>query len=170
MVAKLLLILRLAFSPQMWKWFFRWLEFHDRFNASAIPRLGENGAGTWIEPTAKLTDPERIFLGEECHINHLTCWQPGDATIRVGHRLLCGPGTMLFGTNYSQKSERLRDAPPRTGDITIGNDVWLGANVIVTAGVTIGDSAIIGAGAVVTKDVPAHSVAAGVPAKVVSRR
>nr|WP_274606323.1 DapH/DapD/GlmU-related protein [Lactobacillus delbrueckii] len=49
----------------------------------------------------------------------------------------------------------------------MGKRVWLGANVTVLPGVTIGDGAIIAAGAVVTKDVPARTIAAGVPARVV---
>lgn len=167
MIAKIRLLLRLAFSPTLWGWFFRWLEFHDRFNAGAIKRLGAIGAGTWIEPTAKLTHPENIFLGEHCHINHMTCLQPGEAKIRIGDRLLCGPGTMLFASNYATADANdrpLRDRPQVHDDIVIGDDVWLGAGVVVTAGVTIGDGAVIGAGAVVTNDVPPHTFAAGVPA------
>lgn len=53
---------------------------------------------------------------------------------------------------------------------TIGNDVFIGANVTVLDGVTIGDGAVIGAGAVVTKDIPPYAVAVGVPAKVVKYR
>ncbi len=51
--------------------------------------------------------------------------------------------------------------------ITIGNHVWIGNRAIIQKGVTIGDGAIIAAGAIVTKDVPKHSVAAGVPAKII---
>ena len=51
--------------------------------------------------------------------------------------------------------------------MVIGNNVWIGRNVCIMPGVTIGDGAVIGANAVVTHDIPAYSVAVGVPAKVI---
>jgi acetyltransferase-like isoleucine patch superfamily enzyme len=54
--------------------------------------------------------------------------------------------------------------------VTIGNDVWLGANCVVLPGVKIGDGAIIGAGSIVVSDVPEYVVAAGVPAIVKKAR
>jgi acetyltransferase-like isoleucine patch superfamily enzyme len=54
--------------------------------------------------------------------------------------------------------------------VTIGNDVWLGANVIVLDGVTIGDGAIIAAGSVVTKDIDPFTIAGGLPAKLIKKR
>ena len=53
--------------------------------------------------------------------------------------------------------------------VVIGNNVWIGRNVCIMPGVTIGDGSIIGANAVVIKDVPAYSVSAGVPAKIIRR-
>lgn len=54
-----------------------------------------------------------------------------------------------------------------TAPITIGHNVWIGAKAVITKGVTIGDNSVIGAGAVVLSDIPANSVAVGVPARVV---
>ena len=68
-------------------------------------------------------------------------------------------GTLLF-----------RDAEPTleiTKPITLGSKVYIGNNAIILPGVTIGDYVVVGAGAIVTKDVPSHSVIAGVPAKVI---
>lgn len=56
---------------------------------------------------------------------------------------------------------------PRT---RIGNDVWIGDNVVILAGVRIGDGAVVGAGAVVTRDVPAYAIVAGAPARAIRSR
>ena len=53
--------------------------------------------------------------------------------------------------------------------IVIKNNVWIGMAAIILKGVTIGEGAIVAAGAVVTRDVPAHTIVAGVPAKVIKK-
>lgn len=58
-------------------------------------------------------------------------------------------------------------APPRT---VIGNDVWIGKNVLLKPGITIGDGAIIGMGSVVTKNVPPYAIVAGAPARFIRGR
>ena len=64
-----------------------------------------------------------------------------------------------------------RQGEYNTGDIVIGNDVWIGARVIFPHGnITVGDGAIIGVGSVVTKDVPEGAIVAGNPAKVIKYR
>ncbi len=54
--------------------------------------------------------------------------------------------------------------------VDIGNDVWIGENVIILSGIKIGNGAILAAGAVVTKDIPNYAVAAGMPAKIIKMR
>ncbi len=56
------------------------------------------------------------------------------------------------------------------GNITVGNDVWIGHGAIILSGVTIAHGAIVAAGAVVTKDVPPYSIVGGVPARVLKHR
>lgn len=53
---------------------------------------------------------------------------------------------------------------------TIGNDVWIGANVSILGGLTVGTGSILGAGAVVTKDVPPYAIAVGCPARIIKKR
>lgn len=59
---------------------------------------------------------------------------------------------------------------PRKGDITIGNDVWIGYNATIMAGVTIGDGAIIATNATVVKDVPPYTIVGGNPAREIKTR
>lgn len=76
----------------------------------------------------------------------------------LGYQIPSGIGTER---DYSQK----RYTAP-----VIGNDVWVGANVVICRGVTVGDGAVLAAGAVVTKDVPPYAIVGGVPAKVLRYR
>jgi acetyltransferase-like isoleucine patch superfamily enzyme len=165
-------LVRMLLDVRTWRWLTHWMDFHYRNHVTAIPRLRGVGAGTWIEPSVKFTNPQNIRIGSHCHINHLGCLQADtDSTITIGNDLRMGPGTMIYSSNHSiRKGSLIRTQPMTQKDVTIGNDVWLGSNVVVTAGVTIGDGAVVAAGAVVTKDIPPYAIAGGVPAKVLRCR
>lgn len=99
-----------------------------------------------------------------------TIW--GQGGVVIGNDCLLGPDVFIVSENHTFDSREtpilaqggVRDA------VTIGDDCWLGAGVKIMPGVTIGDGAVIGAGAVVTKSVPAYSIAAGIPARVMGTR
>ena len=76
----------------------------------------------------------------------------------------------IFSDEWGLDGKNVADAWDNKGDITLGNDVWIGYEAVILAGVTIGDGAIIGARAVVTRDVPPYAIVGGVPARLIRRR
>lgn len=104
-----------------------------------------------------------------------------DYGIRVGNYCMFGPDVRLWDTRNHPLSVSQRERQARQicrgkvdsyeaggGPILLEDNVWLCMDVIVLAGVTIGHGSVVAAGSVVTKDVPAMSLAAGVPARVIS--
>lgn len=76
----------------------------------------------------------------------------------------------LFFEEWGLDKKDVIRAWDNKGDITIGNDVWIGYEAVIMQGVTIGDGAVIGTRAVVTKDVPPYTIVGGVPAKRIKKR
>ena len=76
----------------------------------------------------------------------------------------------LFYEEWELEKSNITTAWDNKGDIVIGNDVWIGYEVVIMAGVHIGDGAIIAARAVVTKDVPSYTIVGGTPAKEIRKR
>ena len=76
----------------------------------------------------------------------------------------------IFFEEWGLDKKQIPFAWDNKGDITIGNDVWIGYEAVILSGVQIGDGAIIGARAVVTKDVPPYTIVGGVPAKEIRKR
>jgi acetyltransferase-like isoleucine patch superfamily enzyme len=97
----------------------------------------------------------------------------GGTTIRIGEGCLISQFCTIVASNHEiSRRVKIADAPsakePR--DVTIGDDVWLGAGTIVLPGVTIAGGAVIGAGSVVTRPVAAYEIWAGNPAKKIGER
>ncbi|MBW3084578.1 2,3,4,5-tetrahydropyridine-2,6-dicarboxylate N-acetyltransferase [Austwickia sp. TVS 96-490-7B] len=92
----------------------------------------------------------------------------------LGTDVMMGPGCTFISTNHRfDDPDRPMNSQGGLDDIrpvVVEDDVWLGANVTVTAGVRIGTGSVIAAGAVVTRDIPPFSIAAGVPARVLRSR
>ncbi|WP_322173683.1 sugar O-acetyltransferase [Acutalibacter caecimuris] len=132
------------------------------------------GEGSWFQPPIRLDYGCFLRIGKNTSANYnftaLDCgW------IIIGDNVLFGPNCTLAApmhplhpqerTQISSEGSVLQ--PEYSKPIHIGNDCWLAANVTVCGGVTIGDGCVIGAGSVVTHDIPAYSLAAGVPCRLI---
>lgn len=89
-----------------------------------------------------------------------------DCEIYVGDNVMFGPNVTLATAGHPIHIELRKKEAQYNLPITIGNNVWIGANVVVLPGITIGENTVIGAGSIVTKDIPANVIAVGNPCKV----
>lgn len=106
-----------------------------------------------------------IILGENVFMDY-DCIMLDGGYIRIGKHTLIGPHCQFYTPQHPMDYVERREEKETAYPITIGEDCWLGGNVVVCPGVTIGNRCIIAAGSVVTKDIPDDSLAAGVPAVV----
>lgn len=163
------------------RWFIRLL----------APLYQHRGKHSVIHRSARMdTPPYRKFsLGEYSVVESFACINNavGDVIIgdhtRIGlHNTIIGPVTIgshvnlaqgitvtALNHNFSDTNKRIDEQGISTNAVTIDDDVWVGANAVILPGVKIGSHCVVAAGAVVTKDVPPHSLVAGVPAKVIKQ-
>lgn len=135
-------------------------------SAAVFPDRLRLGDDSYIAAHAYVTG--ELDTGSHCTLNPFTTVR-GNVVLGDGVRI--GAHTSLLGFNHSMAPDRPVFRQPLTSrGIRIGDDVWIGSHVIVVDGVTIGDHCVIGAGAVVTRSLPAWSVAAGNPARVLRDR
>jgi acetyltransferase-like isoleucine patch superfamily enzyme len=149
--------------------FVRWPVHGNVLEALLEGRL-EIGANTLLEPGVWITAPgaARVRIGSGTFLN-LGVMVASLVLVEIGDHCMFANGCYI-----SDASHRFDDpAQPVTwqgfttkGPTRIGDNVWCGAGVVVTTGVTIGERCVIGANSVVTSDIPAFSIAAGAPARV----
>jgi acetyltransferase-like isoleucine patch superfamily enzyme len=152
--------------------FVRWPVHGNVLEALREGRL-EIGPGVLLEPNVWITMPEqaRVRIGAGSFLN-MGVMLAAQQLVEIGQHCMLANGCFV-----SDASHRYDDpTKPITwqgfeskGPTRIGDDCWLGANVVVTSGVTIGERCVIGANSVVTRDIEAFSIAAGAPAKVLRR-
>lgn len=180
-----------------WKKFLDWVimnqvETRPRwFIRLLAPLYQHRGRHSVIHHSARMdTPPYRKFsLGDYSVIESFACINNavGDVMIgdhtRIGlHNTIIGPVTIgshvnlaqgitvtALNHNFEDSEKRIDEQGVSTSTVIIEDDIWIGANAVILPGVTIGHHSVVAAGAVVTKDVPPHSLVAGVPAKVIKQ-
>lgn len=163
------------------RWFIRML----------APLYQHRGKHSVVHRSARMdTPPYRKFsLGDYSVIESFSCINNavGDVIIgnhtRVGlHNTIIGPVTIgdyvnlaqgitvtALNHNFADTDKRIDKQGVSTSPVVIEDDIWIGANAVILPGVTIGNHSVVAAGAVVTKNVPPHSLVAGVPAKIIKQ-
>ncbi|MCC8020144.1 MAG: sugar O-acetyltransferase [Rikenellaceae bacterium] len=120
----------------------------------------------WVIPPFYTDFGRFIRFGKGVFVNNgCTFMDRGGITLEEGAYV--GPNVNIITENHAEQPELRRFVYSRP--IVIGRRAWIGAAAVILPGVTVGENAIVAAGAVVTKDVPADTIVAGVPAKVVRR-
>lgn len=116
------------------------------------------------------TNHPKIVVGAQTYINRFTMLDASEK-IEIGANCMIGPYCYITDHDHGMQKDRpVRDQDLVSAPVRIGNDVWIGAGAVILKGVQIGEGAVIGAGSVITRDIPAFSKAAGVPARQIGMR
>jgi maltose O-acetyltransferase len=141
--------------------------------------FGNVERGVHVEPPFYADYGVHTRIGEDTFVN-VNCVIIDDAPVTIGRRVLIGPAVQLITAMHPLRAVERRTPAAvvaagsaawrtMTAPVNVGDDVWLGAGVLVLPGVTIGDRSVVAAGAVVSQDIPPDSLAVGIPARVVRR-
>ncbi|MDP1850575.1 MAG: acyltransferase [Solirubrobacteraceae bacterium] len=149
--------------------FARWPLHGNVLEALRDGRL-EVGAHTLFEPDVWITigDDASVRIGGGTFLNIAVMVAAHDR-VEIGSHCMLANGCFVTDANHrfdDPEQPVTWQGFTSKGPTRIGDNVWLGANVVVTSGVTIGERCVIGANSVVTQDIPPFSIAAGAPAKV----
>ena len=128
--------------------------------------LGKTGEDLWIEQTFWCDYGYNISVGENFYMNH-NCIILDCAKVEFGDNVFIAPNCGFYTAGHPLDYERRNKGLEYAKPIKVGNNVWIGGNVVVLPGVTIGDNVVIGAGSIVTKDIPSNVVAVGNPCRVI---
>lgn len=122
----------------------------------------------FINPPFYCDYGNHIKVGKNFFANY-NCTILDVGKVTFGDNCLLAPNVAIYTAGHPIHPDARNSAYEYGIDVTIGNNVWIGGNVVIMPGVTIGDCCVIGAGSVVTKDIPAWTIAAGNPARVIRK-
>nr|WP_302690441.1 sugar O-acetyltransferase [uncultured Eubacterium sp.] len=148
------------------------LNFTDFADVDTISKITKELLGksenAWINPPFHCDYGSHIEVGKNFFANY-NCTIIDVAKVKIGDNCFMAPNVAIYTAGHPIHPATRNAALEYGKEVVIGDNVWLGGNVVVCPGVHIGDNVVIGAGSVVTKDIPAWSLAAGNPCKVIRK-
>lgn len=147
-------------------WEFNRLPPDARAERTALLRglFGRTGEHLHIEEPFHCDLGYNIEVGEWFYANY-NCVILDVCRVTIGDNVMFAPNVAIYAAGHPVHPAARNSGYEYGQPVTIGNNVWLGGNTVVTPGVTIGDNVVVGAGSVVTRDIPANVVAAGNPCR-----
>ncbi|MBQ1413036.1 MAG: sugar O-acetyltransferase, partial [Clostridia bacterium] len=131
-----------------------------------VKELLGKSEGAWINPPFYCDYGFNIEVGRNFFANY-NCTMLDVARITIGDNCFMAPNVAIYTAGHPIHPDSRNSMYEYGIPVTIGDNVWIGGNVVICPGVTIGSNCVIGAGSVVTKDIPDWSIAAGNPCKVI---
>jgi maltose O-acetyltransferase len=128
--------------------------------------LGHIGQNSVIEPPFYCVYGLNIYIGDHVYLN-LLCNILDCNEVHIGNHVMIGPNVQIYTAAHELQAEARNSGMEVAKAITIEDNVWIGGSAILLPGVRVGLNAVVGAGAVVTHNVPANTVVAGNPARVI---
>ena len=128
--------------------------------------LGKTGENFLIEQNFYCDYGYNIEIGENFYANHNLVILDG-AKVKFGEYVYIGPNCSFYTINHPLTARERNTGISYAKTIIVGDNVWIGGNVVILPGVVIGNNVTIGAGSVVTKDIPSNVLAYGNPCKVI---
>ena len=128
--------------------------------------IGKTGENIWVESPFQCDYGYNIEVGDNFYSNHNLVILDVSKVV-IGKNVFIGPNVGIYAAGHPIDAKMRATGLEFGKPVHIGNDVWIGGNVVILPGVCIGDNVVIGAGSVVVKDIPSNCVAVGNPCKVV---
>ena len=136
--------------------------------AEVVKELLGQSDGAWINPPFYCDYGFNIEVGSNFFANY-NCTMLDVAKITIGKNCFMAPNVSIYTAGHPIHPDSRNSMYEYGIPVTIGDNVWIGGNVVICPGVTVGNNCVIGAGSVVTKDIPDWTIAAGNPCRVIRK-
>ncbi|WP_436935628.1 acyltransferase [Halovenus marina] len=143
-------------------------DLRNRYYRRKVERTAEKvGSGLWVGGETLVNS--NTVIGDNVHLGELQI--RGEGRVTVGDNVHSGTGCEILTENHNYEGDAIPyDESVIRKSVSIGDNVWIGINVIIIPGVSIGEGAIVQSGSVVTHDIPRGAIAGGHPAEVFDHR